>query len=651
MPVRIPRRRWLGRTVTAETAAAGSVAPPGTVRCVPQERKVPQARSPSNATQVRAGSQVSATDSATARRSGRSRNAVLMTSTAAPNSSGAAFRISIPMAANLAPRRATLDWRPPTVDEESPRVTDRTPEGTVLPEGTRLLHIGPPWTGTASLQAALFEARPALLEQGVRHIGRTRNPAGAVRAVTGGPGSASGAAPPSLRRWTDLVGEFRGAREPRVVSRQRLLRLGEPDVDRADRPGLGRDRIHVVVTLSPLGRVLPAVAAGRPGRDAPRLRGMAAARCSTRAGQGSHAFWWLHRHDELIERWAAVLGGDRVTAVVVDELDHDDAPARLRGPARAARGHAGGGRDLSNRSLTLPEVEAVRAFNLAAKEASPDPAVQAKIMRYGAAIHMKTRVPGPDEARIDTPQWALDRAGEIAAAMVPAIAASGVRVVGDLAALPSLSPAARPAMPLRRTGPGAPRASRPRWPSASSSRAAWPDGWHPRGRRPHLGGARRGRARIHVAARGGRRAARQGSVMRSSAGRDGAGRTPSTSCRADRPAASAPPSAGRGRARSRGRRSRPRRARPGRPCGMPQPVSFTSSHSAGSWPVATGSGRRRFRRDILVFDASRPPVPGRTRRALSRPGAPRAAPGSPPPPPPRRWSPCRSRGRRRAGAS
>ena len=45
---------------------------------------------------------------------------------------------------------------------------------------------------------------------------------------------------------------------------------------------------------------------------------------------------------------------------------------------------------------------------------------------------MKVRLPGPDEPRIETPQWALDRAGEVAREMVAAIAASGVRVVGDL---------------------------------------------------------------------------------------------------------------------------------------------------------------------------------------------------------------------------
>jgi hypothetical protein len=48
------------------------------------------------------------------------------------------------------------------------------------------------------------------------------------------------------------------------------------------------------------------------------------------------------------------------------------------------------------------------------------------------AAEMATRVPGPDEPRIEAQQWALDRAAEIAGEIVAGIRASGVRVIGDL---------------------------------------------------------------------------------------------------------------------------------------------------------------------------------------------------------------------------
>ena len=103
------------------------------------------------------------------------------------------------------------------------------------------------------------------------------------------------------------------------------------------------------------------------------------------AGKAHDAFWQLHRHDRLIERWAAALGPERVTAVVVDETDHGMLLRTFEGLLGLRAGTLVAGRDLSNRSMTLAEVEAVRAFNLAANRAGVTRAVQAKTMRYGAA--------------------------------------------------------------------------------------------------------------------------------------------------------------------------------------------------------------------------------------------------------------------------
>ncbi len=83
----------------------------------------------------------------------------------------------------------------------------------------------------------------------------------------------------------------------------------------------------------------------------------------------------------------------------------------------------------------------MRAFNAAFKAEKLGRALHATVMRFGAAQEMKQRQPAPDEPRIETPQWALDRATEIAREIVAGIRASGVRVVGDLdsLALPQVS--------------------------------------------------------------------------------------------------------------------------------------------------------------------------------------------------------------------
>jgi hypothetical protein len=305
-----------------------------------------------------------------------------------------------------------------------------------LPEGARLLHIGPHKTGTTSLQAALYAGRERMLQQGVRHIGKTRNPASAVRAVTGQPAPDSRDTPPPMRYWRDLVAEFRRAREPRVVVSSEFFAWAKPDVIARIASDLDGARLHVVVTLRPLARILPSqwqqnVQAGMVLAYEDWLHEV----LDARPGRPGRNFWYLHRHDELVDRWAAVIGADRVTAVVVDEQDHAMLLRTFEGMLGLRDGTLVPVRDLANRSLTLPEVEAVRAFNQAARRLNLPRGVHAKAMRFGAAMHMKSQAPGADELRIETPEWAVAKAIAMDAEMVPAIRASGIRVIGDLEAL------------------------------------------------------------------------------------------------------------------------------------------------------------------------------------------------------------------------
>ncbi|WP_433918737.1 hypothetical protein [Streptomyces canus] len=55
-----------------------------------------------------------------------------------------------------------------------------------------------------------------------------------------------------------------------------------------------------------------------------------------------------------------------------------------------------------------------------------------KLVRNGAVMHMKnTCSPSPEDVKILTPEWAVEAAAEIGAAMVRRIADLGVRVIGD----------------------------------------------------------------------------------------------------------------------------------------------------------------------------------------------------------------------------
>ena len=301
-----------------------------------------------------------------------------------------------------------------------------------LPDGTRLLHIGPHKTGTTALQAAMWEARGAMLAQGVHPAGSYRNPVSAVRAVTAQPSSYTDR-PPPMREWRALVREIEGAAEPHLVVSSEYFAHADGAAIRRIVADLDPARIQVAVTLRPLSRVIPSmwqqnVQAGQRGSldrwlhqlfpDAP--------------GASDANFWMLHRHHELVDRWAGVVGIERVTAVVVDDRDHAFV---LRAFERLLGLRAGTlelVQDRTNRSLTWNEAEAVRAFNAAFRRAGLDRGLHARVMRYGAAQHLKRREPGGTEVPIRLPAWVADRVEAAATEIVAGIRASGVRVIGDL---------------------------------------------------------------------------------------------------------------------------------------------------------------------------------------------------------------------------
>ena len=311
----------------------------------------------------------------------------------------------------------------------------------LVPEGSLLVHIGPHKTGTTAVQAALWRARPALIEQGVRHLGRARNPADAVRAATGQSSPYAVDSPPPIRHWRSLVKEAHAAHEPRLVMSSEFFAWAKPDDVRRIVEDLGSERVHIAVTLRSLGRVMPSmwqqnVQANAIADFDTWLHSM----LERPPDKPPAPFWTLHRHDELVARWADVVGPDRVTVIVVDDRDHGMVLRAFEQLLGLRDGTLEAHRDLANRSMTLPEVEAVRAFNVAFRAEGLDRALHARVMRFGAAQLMKQREPSPGEPRVEMPSWALDHVDGIAREMVDAIAASGVRIVGDIELLTERAP-------------------------------------------------------------------------------------------------------------------------------------------------------------------------------------------------------------------
>jgi hypothetical protein len=305
-----------------------------------------------------------------------------------------------------------------------------------LPAGARLVHIGPHKTGTTFVQSALHLARAKLAERGIIYPGTGQHYLAPILAVTGQP-ALLGERQPGLRAWTDLVRTVHAAGAQRVVLSSEFLAQASPEVASRVVAELGGPAVHVVVTLRPLTAILPSqwqqyVQNGFQMPYEQWLAGILADPPVT----PTPAFWQRHRHDVLIARWAAVAGVRNVRVVVADGAD----PARLLRAFEAMLGlppdFLVAGRDTANRSLTQAEAEVVRRLNDVFRDQHWPAHSYPRFVRNGAVHRMKVaREPGPDEPRIQTPAWALERAAELGAEMAANIRSTGVQVVGDLAVL------------------------------------------------------------------------------------------------------------------------------------------------------------------------------------------------------------------------
>ncbi len=309
-----------------------------------------------------------------------------------------------------------------------------------LGAGTRLLHIGPHKTGTTAVQGALHLARERLAAEGVVYPGRGRQPLWPILAVTGQP-ALLGEPLPQISYWANLIGDIRAAGDQRVVLSSEFFAEADDDAARRVVGDLGGSRVHVVVTLRPLIRILPSqwqqyLQNGFHFGYLEWLDGI----LSDPPRTPTPGFWRRHRHDALVSRWASVTGPEHLTVIVIDESDR----LVLLRVFETMLGLPGGflvPEDRAvNRSLTVAEAELVRRLNEEFSRREWPHRNYARFMRYGAVEHMKTtRQPAPDEPRIATPAWALARAAEISAEMAGHIEALGVNVVGDLSALGKLA--------------------------------------------------------------------------------------------------------------------------------------------------------------------------------------------------------------------
>jgi hypothetical protein len=302
---------------------------------------------------------------------------------------------------------------------------------TLLPEGSLLLHIGPPKTGSTAIQMALHSGRAELAEHGVLYPG-TRMRARSAAAAVLGSGMPVGREKPKIERWHALVDEIQRSELPRVcLSHESFARADDAAVGRV-LDGLGADRTHVVYVARRLDKVLPShwqerVKAWSEVPFEEFLHRM----LEDPDGPDGLRIWPPHDAGAVLGRWAAQVGQDRVTVLVADEHDHDLIPRTFETMLGLPEGMLEPPRERSNTSLSFTEAEAIRRLNRMAREHDWSPREYWKVMQRGVVQALAHRDRSLDSRIQGLPAWALEQVAERAERQVGQIQDAGVHVVGD----------------------------------------------------------------------------------------------------------------------------------------------------------------------------------------------------------------------------
>jgi hypothetical protein len=315
-----------------------------------------------------------------------------------------------------------------------------TSKASLLADGTRLLHIGPHKTGTTSLQNSIRANREEILRQGVYYgapegrLASNRIARSLLRLPFKNPDEVVG-----YEEWEDQVARVRESTAKRVIVSGEEFSFCEKKEIRTLLKDLGRERVHVVVTVRPLAKVLPSQwqldlrGSFTSGSFDEWLRW-------TLKPQGlrtiamllgiPHPFWFRHRHDELASRWAAEVGADRVTVVVGDDRDHRVLLRAFEGLLGLTDGTLLSVDGKSNPSLSSEEIAIILRVQQILLERHLIFAERVRSRQIQRRL-LAQRPRSPSDSKIVIPGWAVESVREASQKIHDGLLASGVRIIGD----------------------------------------------------------------------------------------------------------------------------------------------------------------------------------------------------------------------------
>lgn len=301
-----------------------------------------------------------------------------------------------------------------------------------IPQGGRLLHIGPAKTGTTTLQGALHTCRQQMAEHSVEYAGRQRH---SRRAMVG----IAYAKPPEgypadvLKRWKQLAASVRRSSAERVILSSELLARIPPARAQMLVDDVGGN-VHLVLTMRPLAAIL-ASRWQQSVQDEFRVDypGWLEQVFGHRSGKREKPDFWL-RYDleHHIERWAPIVGEENITFLVLDPSNRDMLLRSFEHMLALPSGLLVPDATLTNPSLPYAEIEMLLAFNRVFTREGHTREEYVHGIRGRAVRQFKADPETLKKGRIETPRWAAVAANEAAAPWIEAIKASTTRVIGQL---------------------------------------------------------------------------------------------------------------------------------------------------------------------------------------------------------------------------
>lgn len=338
-----------------------------------------------------------------------------------------------------------------------------TAGGSAIPEGARLVHIGPHKTGSTAIQVAFQTAGDRLAEHGVAYVtvgGYRPRKAGWALGLRGRP---SGTEPPPIRQWEKFVAAVAAADAPRVC-------VSNEDFGRATRPlaarlveDLGGERVHVVSVVRRLDRYLPSqwqerVKAGEERTYDEWLRVVLDTEDAEHDWDRRNV-WFSHDVRALVERWLTVVAPERYTLVIGDEDDHSVVPHAFETLLGLPEGFVVPDPGRSNRGLSWAETELLRTVNKLLDDRGIERPHRRRLLTVGVLREMQARPTPPGPKSPPLPDWAAEPVRDLGDRRVEdlhALGERGVHVIGDpgLVRMPgdvetASSPFPAPAIDLR----------------------------------------------------------------------------------------------------------------------------------------------------------------------------------------------------------